>query len=56
MDPVATQQVITETAVDAVPRAFFIWGLFLRRVILVVRLVRLELLSGSSVSWASFST
>jgi biopolymer transport protein TolQ len=51
MDPVATQQVITETTVDAIPMDFSLWGLFLRADI-VVKLVMLGLIFASVWSWA----
>ncbi|MBX3504511.1 MAG: protein TolQ [Parvibaculum sp.] len=51
MDPVATQQVITETMVDAVPMDFSLWGLFLRADI-VVKLVMMGLVFASIWSWA----
>ena len=51
MDPVATQQVITETAVDAIPMDFSLWGLFLRADI-IVKLVMLGLIFASVWSWA----
>src|SRR5690554_651330 len=51
MDPVATQQVITETTVDAIPMDFSLWGLFLRADI-IVKLVMLGLIFASVWSWA----
>ncbi|MFN4354629.1 protein TolQ [Parvibaculum sp.] len=51
MDPVATQQVITETMVDAASMDFSLWGLFLRADI-VVKLVMVGLIFASIWSWA----